>query len=205
MPWRGPSSAEGRWGGGGRAAGPAVPAHLNVVIDLPSLLALGSHAGDPERPGVAQLRGCGPLAADAVRGLLADPDVAVTFSRLVRDPMTGHLLDYGRRTYEVPQALRNFVVARDQHCRFPGCHRRADLCQLDHAEAWDDGGATSAANIGALCVRHHQLKTHGGWNITESRSDGSCRWTSPQGRRYEHAPPPVLSRPSTVEPEPPPF
>ena len=52
-----------------------------------------------------------------------------------------------------------------------------------------DGGSTSPDNLGALCVRHHQLKTHAGWQITHSRPDGSCEWTSPHGRVYEHAPP----------------
>jgi hypothetical protein len=86
---------------------PAVRAHIDVVMDLPSLLALR----DEETPG-------------PVRDLLADPDVAVTIRRLVTDPLTGHLLDYGRRTYEVPQRLREFIIARDRTCRFPGCQRR---------------------------------------------------------------------------------
>jgi hypothetical protein len=100
----------------------------------------------------------------------------------------------------VPDRLREFVVARDRTCRFPGCRRKASRCQLDHAEAWNDGGSTSPANVGALCVRHHQLKTLGGWQISDSRADGSCQWTSPQGRHYEHAPEPVLA-----DPHPPPF
>jgi hypothetical protein len=89
----------------------------------------------------------------------------------------------------VPQRLREFITARDQCCRFPGCNRRADRTQIDHAEPWDDGGQTSPANLGALCVRHHQLKTHAGWDITTSNVDGSCIWTSPHGRRYQHPPP----------------
>jgi hypothetical protein len=151
---------------------PAVRAHIDVVMDLPSLLALR----DEETPG-------------PVRDLLADPDVAVTIRRLVTDPLTGHLLDYGRRTYEIPQRLREFIIARDRTCRFPGCGRRADLSQIDHAIAWDDGGHTNPANLGAVCVRHHQLKTHAGWQITDSKPDGSCIWISPQGRRYDHDPP----------------
>ena len=125
-----------------------------------------------------------------VRALLTDPDVAVTIRRLVTDPLTGHLLDHGRRTYAIPDRLREFIVARDRTCRFPGCARRADRCQIDHAQPWDDGGSTSPDNLGALCVRHHQLKTHAGWQITHSRPDGGCTWTSPHGRVYEHAPPP---------------
>ena len=146
----------------------------------------GNHLGD----GTAELRGAGPVAAEVVRDLLADPEVEVTLRRLITDPTTGHLLDYGRATYRIPQALRDFVIARDRTCRFPGCPRRADLCQVDHALAWDDGGTTSPQNLGALCVRHHQLKTLAGWTITDSRPHGSCTWISPDGRRYDHHPPP---------------
>jgi hypothetical protein len=175
-------------GGDGAAAGGVGPrrAHLDLVMDLPTFLALR----DADSPGSVELRGAGPLSSDVVRDLLADPDVAVTIRRLVTDPITGHLLDYGRRTYEVPERLREFIIARDRTCRFPGCRRRADLSQIDHATPWDDGGQSNPANLGALCVRHHQLKTHAGWQITESKADGSCMWTSPHGRRYDHDPPP---------------
>jgi hypothetical protein len=91
----------------------------------------------------------------------------------------------------VPQALREFIVARDRVCRFPGCRRNAARCQVDHAIAWDDGGTTNPANLGALCIRHHQLKTLGGWDITSSDADGTCMWRSPHGRQYEHSPPTI--------------
>jgi hypothetical protein len=163
--------------------GAPVRAHLDLVTDLPTFLGLSD--------GCVELKGSGPVGVDVLRGLLADPQVAVTMRRLVTDPLTGRLLDHGRRTYAVPQALREFIIARDRTCRFPGCRRNASLCQLDHAIAWDDGGHTSPANLGALCVRHHQLKTHGGWDITNSSHDGTCVWRSPHGRQYEHAPPTI--------------
>jgi len=136
------------------------------------------------------MKGVGPISAEVVRDLLSDPDCAVTIRRLVTDPVTGHLLDYGRRTYAIPQPLRDYIIARDRTCRFPGCNRRADLSQIDHAIPWDDAGTTSPGNLGALCTRHHQLKTFAGWHITASRPDGSCEWRSPQGRTYEHGPEP---------------
>jgi hypothetical protein len=122
--------------------------------------------------------------------LLEDPQVTATMRRLVCDPVTGHLLDVGRAAYRVPDRLRAFITTRDATCRFPGCARRADACQLDHALAWDDGGGTTRANLGALCTRHHQLKTHAGWHLTDSHPDGTCTWTSPMGRTYTHHPPP---------------
>lgn len=124
--------------------------------------------------------------ANELRELLADPAVSVTMRKLVADPVTGVLSACGRSTYRVPERLREFIVRRDGTCRFPGCGRAARSSQIDHAEAWDDGGSTDPGNLGALCTRHHQLKTHAGWQLDDSRADGACTWISPHGRRYRH-------------------
>jgi hypothetical protein len=147
------------------------PISVNVTIDLPTLLGLA------ENPG--QLAGYGAIPASVARELAADGK----WKRFITDPQTGNLLDYGRQSYEPPQALIDFLIARDRTCRFPGCRRSAALSDIDHAQSWETGGRTSPDNLGALCRRHHRLKTHDGWNI-ESRPDGSCTWTSPLGKIY---------------------
>lgn len=144
---------------------------VNVTIDLPTLLGL------QENPG--QLSGYGAIPASVARTLASD----AKWKRFITDPQTGTLLDFGRESYEPPQALVDFLLARDRTCRFPGCRRSATLSDLDHAQSWETGGQTSAQNLGALCRRHHQLKTHGGWSV-DSHADGSCTWTSPLGKEY---------------------
>ena len=153
-----------------------VRAQLDVLVPLDALL------GISDEP--AELAGAGSISIGAVRDLLADRDSQVTVRRLITEPRTGSLLDVGRTAYQIPDRLREFIVTRDRVCRFPGCARRAARCQIDHAVARDDGGSTDVGNLGALCVRHHQLKTHGGWRIQNSKPDGSCEWISPHGRRY---------------------
>ena len=147
------------------------PLTVNVTIDLPTLLGLA------ENPG--QLAGYGPIPASVARELASDSQ----WKRFITDPQTGNLLDYGRESYEPPQHLKDFLIARDRTCRFPGCRRSALLSDLDHAESWESGGETSPDNVGALCRRHHRLKTHDGWKI-ESFADGSCTWTSPLGKTF---------------------
>lgn len=147
------------------------PLTVNVTIDLPTLLGLA------ENPG--QLTGYGPIPAAVARELASDG----RWKRFITEPQTGNLLDFGRESYEPPQQLKDFLIARDRTCRFPGCRRSALLSDLDHAESWDTGGRTSAENIGALCRRHHRLKTHDGWSI-ESFPDGSCTWRSPLGKEF---------------------
>ena len=154
----------------------AIRAHLDVLVSLDALI------GITDEP--AELAGAGAISIDAVRDLLADAHAQVTIRRLVTQSETGHLLDVGRSSYRIPDRLREFIITRDRVCRFPGCSRRAARCQIDHAISWDDGGSTVVANLGSVCIRHHQLKTHGGWHIENSKPDGSCEWISPQGRRY---------------------
>lgn len=155
------------------------PVTVNVTIDLPTLLGLA------ENPG--QLAGYGAIPASVARALASDGK----WQRFITDPQTGTLLDFGRESYEPPQALVDFLIARDRTCRFPGCRQSAARADLDHAKSWETGGETSAANLGALCRRHHRLKTHGGWKL-KSHSDGACTWTSPLGKIYEVPARPML-------------
>ena len=155
------------------------PVTVNVTIDLPTLLGLA------ENPG--QLAGYGAIPASVARALASDGK----WQRFITDPQTGTLLDFGRESYEPPQALVDFLIARDRTCRFPGCRQSAARADLDHAKSWESGGETSAANLGALCRRHHRLKTHGGWKL-KSHSDGACTWTSPLGKIYEVPARPML-------------
>ena len=147
------------------------PVTVNVTIDLPTLLGLA------ENPG--QLSGYGAIPASVARELASD----ATWKRFITDPQTGNLLDYGREKYEPPQALVDFLLARDRTCRFPGCRQPASRSDIDHAQSWESGGETKPENLGLLCRRHHRLKTHGRWALV-SNSDGSCEWTSPAGKKY---------------------
>jgi len=147
------------------------PITVNVTVDLPTLM------GFAENPG--QLAGYGAIPASLARSLASD----ARWRRFITDPATGALLDFGRESYEPPQPLVDFLLARDRTCRFPGCRAPARLADIDHAQSWESGGATSAENLGVLCRRHHRLKTHGRWQL-ESKSDGGCTWTSPAGKKY---------------------
>ena len=147
------------------------PVTLNLTMDLPTAMGLA------ENPG--QLAGYGAIPASIARELAAD----AKWRRFITDPITGSLLDYGRQHYEPPQALVDFLMARDRTCRFPGCRQPARISDIDHAQPWEEGGATAPENLGVLCRRHHRLKTHGNWTL-KSFPDGSCEWSSPLGKKY---------------------
>jgi len=139
-----------------------------VVIDLQTLLGLADHPG--------HLDGHGPISAELARRIALDS----MLRRLALDPLTGKPVDVGRYSYRPSRGLRRWVEARDRHCRFPGCRRRAVYCDIDHETEWNQGGETSCDNCGLLCRRHHNYKTSKAWDC-ERDLDGNLTWTSPHG------------------------
>jgi hypothetical protein len=114
---------------------------------------------------------------------------AGSWSRVLTHPVTGTVLDHDRTTYAVPADLKRRLRTRDGTCRFPGCQRRAERCDLDHTVAWVEGGPTAADNLAHLCRHHHVLKHRDGplgrWRVRHRRREspeGVLEWTSPAGR-----------------------
>ena len=161
------------------------------VLSMPATMLMGltEHG--------AELAGYGPIPAQLARELAADG----TWRRLLTDPATGHLLDYGRTTYRPPAALADFIRARDHHCVFPGCLHRADACDIDHRKPYPHG-TTSAENLGCLCRHHHRLKHEGGWTV--EHRNGRHIWTSPDGQQYIREPEPIAEPQPPPKPQPPP-
>ena len=160
----------------GRRAG-SRRGELQVVLDLATLLGLSDNpgllAGQPVPAGIArELAGaCGSLR------------------RIVTDPLTGALLDYGTRTY-LPDALRAYVAARDGTCRSPGCGQPAARSQLDHITPFPHG-PSSPANTHMLCKRDHDTKTCGDIEVRR-HDDGSTTWTTRDGQHGRTPPRPYL-------------
>ena len=83
-------------------------------------------------------------------------------------------------------SMADFVRCRDLTCRFPGCDKPAQFCDLDHTVPYPVG-PTHPSNLKCLCRFHHLLKTF--WNgATGWRDrqlpDGTVEWTSPTGHTY---------------------
>ena len=86
--------------------------------------------------------------------------------------------------YRASTTLARFVRCRDMTCRFPGCSKPADICDLDHTIAYPVG-PTCASNLKCLCREHHLLKTfwagRHGWHDRQL-PDGTVIWTDPHGQ-----------------------
>jgi hypothetical protein len=147
--------------------------------------------------GVAEITGYGVITDSQARALAAHD---ATWRRLLTDPHSGMLTDFGRHTYVPPVALADFVRARDQYCVFPGCNVPATKCDLDHRVPFPTG-ATSADNLAAICRHHHRMKHRAGWTVRR-RADGTHIWISPQEREYLNPPIPLAQPTPPPEPSP---
>ena len=96
-----------------------------------------------------------------VRKLACDAGI----HRVITGPASS-VLDFGHETRLVPDNLFYALVARDQHCRWPGCTIRATWCDAHHIIEWTEHGPTSDHNCVLLCHRHHQLSHQPGWKIS---------------------------------------
>lgn len=208
-----------------------------VTVTVPALTLLertgtpgaGLVAGQWQDPGCAELAGYGPVPAGMAAWIAA---AAPSWTRVLTHPITGVVLDHDRTTYAVPTDLRRRLADRDGTCRFPGCRRIADRCELDHTLAWAEGGTTAADNLAHLCPPHHRLKHRHGplgpWRVRHAEppgprngtdtgtgsgadtragigteTEGVLEWTSPAGQVYRTHP--QEHRTPDHLPDPPPF
>ncbi len=104
--------------------------------------------------------------------------------------------------YRASTTLARFVRCRDMTCRFPGCSKPADICDLDHTIAYPVG-PTCASNLKCLCREHHLLKTfwagRHGWQDRQL-PDGTVIWTDPNGQIHTTRPGSYALFPKLCEP-----
>ncbi|GAA2296210.1 HNH endonuclease signature motif containing protein [Streptomyces violaceusniger] len=164
---------------GGRSA-----AVVQVTVPLDVLI------GDSDDP--AQLKGYGPITAGQARRIAFAK--GTVWHRLIIEPKTGMLIKTDPTTYKPTAETERHVIARDAYCTFPTCRMPARRCDLDHVEPFSHhdpaaGGQTVPENLGALCRRHHRMKTHHpGWAVKRDSRTGTTTWTAPTGHRYTNRP-----------------
>jgi hypothetical protein len=98
------------------------------------------------------------------------------------------VLDHGRALPTIPQAIRDVVVLRDRHCRFPGCQRGVDWCEVHHVRRRIDGGPDAVTNCVLLCAYHHHVLHRDGWSA-HLADDGTLVVACPRGRHRTTRPP----------------
>ncbi len=110
--------------------------------------------------------------------------------RVIRDPHTGHILDYGRRQRGFNHHQHQAMAHRDGGCGFPGCDLGPRYCDAHHVPAWPHGGLTNIDFGLLLCRRHHTIVHTKGWTLGRDPTTGIVTLTTPDGRTFTHRPNP---------------
>ena len=101
------------------------------------------------------------LDADTVRSIACDAGI----HRVITGPRSS-ILDFGHENRLVSENLFLSLVARDRHCRWPGCSIRATWCDAHHVTEWGRHGRTDEGTCALLCSYHHSVTHQPGWTIT---------------------------------------
>jgi hypothetical protein len=146
--------------------------HVNVVVDLETMT--GRYVDGPA------------LSRHVLEKYFCDS----AFHRVVTSGKSA-VLDLGMATRVLSAALWTALVARDQHCRFPGCDRPAHWCDGHHVVWFSRHGPTRLDNLVLLCRRHHTRLHRRGWEA-KLLPDGTFEVTDPQGHTRTSRPPGAL-------------
>ncbi|MDL5160583.1 HNH endonuclease signature motif containing protein, partial [Actinomycetospora termitidis] len=139
-----------------RKPGDSTPIQLTVTVDYDTLR---DQLADRSKA-LALLGDATWIRPETVRQLACDAEIIpiVLGSK-------GEVLDVGRKSRTPPAGLRRAIWARDRHCAFPGCRRRARHSQIHHIQHWGHDGDTELDNLVCLCIYHHGLVHRSGWQI----------------------------------------
>jgi hypothetical protein len=123
------------------------------------------------------------VSAEAFRRIACDCGLVAVSG----DAGSAHQLNIGRRSRQIPPAIRRALSLRDRGCRFPSCTNTRFL-HGHHLRHWLHGGETSLGNLVQLCTAHHHLVHEGGWRV-QLDADGALAFTAPDGRALPPEPP----------------
>jgi hypothetical protein len=140
--------------------------------------ALGEHFQVMVHVDESALKGKGgesDLPLETVRRMTCDGHV-----KNVMEDASGTPLDLGRKHRTVTPALKTALLARDKHCKFPGCTHDKWL-DAHHIEHWANGGETSLANTILICSFHHRDLHEGGFEIKKDFK-GDWYFQRPDGK-----------------------
>ena len=163
-------------GAAGRAGGTSTT--IGVIVPIQSLMGLS------DAPGELADRSAS-VPADLIRAKAVEP--GTLFWRLLTDKR-GNLLDASKLGRFAAGNLGQAIRFRDGTSAFPTSVVPAGRCDIDHTEAFP--APTTAANLGPLHRRAHNLKTAGLLSMRQPEP-GVFQWTTRTGHRYTHTADPL--------------
>jgi hypothetical protein len=130
--------------------------HLMVTVDMSTLT---------KEPGsrAAELEWASPIPAETARRLACDGTITPILCGA-----ESHQVEVAGSSRVIPPAMKRALIARDKHCRFPGCDMPPAWTDGHHIKHWADGGPHAIWNLLLFCRRHHRLFHEGGWTLQQA-------------------------------------
>ena len=160
--------------------GTGTSATIGVIVPVQSLMGLS------DAPGELADRSAS-VPASLIRAKAIEP--GTLFWRLLTDN-AGNLLDATSLGRYAPEKLGQAIRFRDGTSVFPTAMLPADRCDIDHSVSWP--APTTAANLGPLHRRAHNLKTAGLLSVRQPEP-GIFEWITRTGHRYTHTADPLAT------------
>jgi len=142
--------------------------HVMITASVETLLGLAGCPG-------AEMEFSRPLSVEALRRLTCDCSI----TRILLGPDSVPI-NVGRAWRTISPSQYKALVARDKHCRWPGCERPAAWCEGHHTIPWALGGGTDLKRLMLVCNRHHWMLHQGGWQLIKT---GDGRMLTIPGKR----------------------
>jgi hypothetical protein len=154
------------------AAAERAAANAAVIHVLAEQATVDGTSGTP-----GYLPGFGILPAESVRELAATAHLKPVAVPTDATPDPG---------YRPTAKTADFIRWRDLTCRWPGCDRRVERCDIDHTVPYP-AGLTHPSDLKHYCRIHHLIKTFhsgpGGWT-EQQLPNGTIILTAPTGHTY---------------------
>jgi len=135
-----------------------------VVVHVDASTLSGSVTNDSQLPSVCHIENGPAISANTARRITDDCSVIPIFMQ------HGEPLSIGRKSRVWSSAITRAILARDQHCQFPGCSCSRHT-HIHHIKHWAQGGETSAENGVLLCGFHHRLMHEENYTIEKTKLD----------------------------------
>lgn len=147
----------------GNPGAPPSTARATVILTIP----FDTTTGTPSGPGTTA---DGQIISPTTAGLLAcKGDLTPVWLSEDREP-----LELGRTARYATPGQFKALVARDQHCTYPGCTVPPQWCDAHHIIWWCREGNTDIAYLVLLCGQHHTLvHLH---DLTATITGGTVTW-----------------------------
>jgi hypothetical protein len=150
------------------------------------------------RPALTVITTTGDLRAEAGARLVDGPAInhvaiealscTAQLMRLLLDE-DGAVRSYDLMPDTITDALFNAIAARDQGCRWPGCHKKPWHCDIHHVTHRQHGGRNCCENGCLLCRFHHHRAAHDPTIQLHLARDGTLTITYADGTTETTKPP----------------